>query len=92
LAAPAAAAATVGVRPEKLVLSRTGTVLVNDFAGELLRVSYCGGLSQMTVALGNGRRLEVRLINSDSLRAAVPEPGDAVHVGFAPDAAVLLTA
>jgi putrescine transport system ATP-binding protein len=87
-----AAAATLGVRPEKLVLARTSTALANDFAGQLLQVSYCGGLSQVTVRLANGRCLEATLINSDSLGTAVFEPGDTVHVGFPPDAAVLLPA
>lgn len=84
--------ATVGVRPEKIVLSRDATSLANDFMGTLVEISFVGSLSHATIRLANGRSLEATLVNSDSLREAVPARGDSVHAGFAPEAAVLLPA
>jgi len=80
----------VGVRPEKVLVSRQPTSLPNDFCGTIERLSYCGNLSHATVRLTNHRAIEATLVNSHHSGAGALRPGDAVHVGFPEDATVVL--
>ena len=83
---------TVGVRPEKVSISRQPMALANNFAGTIERLSYSGNLSHATIRLSRRRVIEATVVNSDHTGASALEPGDAVHVAFPAEAAVVLTA
>jgi ABC-type sugar transport system ATPase subunit len=81
----------VGVRPEKVVVSRDATSLPNNFVGTIERLSYCGNLSHATIRIPRGRMVEATIVNSDHTGASTLKPGDAVHVAFPIEAAVVLS-
>jgi putrescine transport system ATP-binding protein len=83
---------TVGVRPEKVCISRQPTALPNDFAGTVERLSYCGNLSHATIRLSHRRTIEATVVNSDHTGATTFKLGDAVHAAFPAEAAVVLSA
>jgi putrescine transport system ATP-binding protein len=83
---------TVGVRPEKVSISRQPTALPNDFAGTVERLSYCGNLSHATIRLSHRRTIEATVVNSDHTGATAFKLGDAVHAAFPAEAAVVLSA
>ena len=91
-AAAGEAHCAVGVRPEKMSLSREPTALSNDFAGTIERLSYCGNLSHVTVRVSHSRTIEATVVNSGPAGAGAFKTGDAVHVAFATEAAVVLCA
>jgi putrescine transport system ATP-binding protein len=80
----------VGVRPEKIAISRYRTDLPNDFEGKIEQTSYRGNLSHATIRLHNGRLVEATVVNGDRTGEDLLERGKPVHVGFAPDAAIAL--
>jgi putrescine transport system ATP-binding protein len=82
----------VGVRPEKVVLSRQATALPNSFSGTIERLSYCGNLSHSTIRLSGRRRVEATIVNCDHTGANAFGPGDDVYVAFPAEAAVVLPA
>jgi len=55
----------IGVRPEKMVVSRHATNLPNDFSGTIEGLSYCGNLSHATIRLSQHRLVETTIVNSD---------------------------
>ena len=83
---------TVGVRPEKVSISRVPTTLPNNFAGTIERLSYCGNLSHAAIRLSQRRVIEATVVNSDHTGASTLKSGDEVHVAFPAEAAVVLTA
>jgi putrescine transport system ATP-binding protein len=83
---------TVGVRPEKVCISRQATNLPNDFAGTVERLSYCGNLSHATIRLSHRRTIEATVVNSDHTGATPFKLGDAVRAAFPAEAAVVLSA
>ncbi len=81
----------VAVRPEKLTLS--GTALVdNSLAGVVQDVAYKGSQSSYHVRLASGRVVHVTAANVERQAAPGPAIGDDVHVGWRPEAAVVLPA
>jgi putrescine transport system ATP-binding protein len=82
---------TVGVRPEKVSISREPTALVNNFAGTIEQLSYCGNLSHATVRLSQRRVIEVTVVNSDHTGATTFKVGDRVNAAFPAEAAVVLS-
>jgi putrescine transport system ATP-binding protein len=89
---PAAAAACLGVRPEKMSLAREPTGLGNDFPGTVEEVSYCGNLTYAVVRLNPARQLAVVVLNGTHGTRAGLAVGERVHVGFPPEALVALPA
>ncbi|MGH8337008.1 MAG: TOBE domain-containing protein, partial [Gammaproteobacteria bacterium] len=85
-------ASCAGVRPEKLLVTRQPTTLPNSFAGTIERLSYCGNLSHAAIRLSPRRIVEATIVNSDHTEASAFKPGDAVHVAFPAEAAVVLSA
>jgi putrescine transport system ATP-binding protein len=83
---------TVGVRPEKVSISRLPTTLPNDFPGTIERLSYCGNLSHATIRLSHRRTIEATVVNSDHTGATTLKLGDAVRAAFPAEAAVVLSA
>ena len=83
---------SVGVRPEKVALSRNASSLPNSYPGTIERLSYCGNVSHATVRLSPRRVIEATVMNVDHRGADAFRPGDAVSVSFSAEAAVLLTA
>jgi putrescine transport system ATP-binding protein len=82
----------VGVRPEKVSISRESTTLPNNFAGTIEQLSYCGNLSHATIRLSHCRVIEATVVNTDHTGASTFKLGDAVHVAFPAEAAVVLAA
>jgi putrescine transport system ATP-binding protein len=82
----------VGVRPEKVCISRQPTALPNDFPGMIERLSYCGNLSHATIRLSDRRTIEATVVNSDHTGATTFKLGDAVRAAFPAEAAVVLSA
>jgi len=85
------AAVCLGVRPEKLLLSRAPLAAgLNRLRGVIQDVAYLGGLSSYHVRLGDGTVIRASAPNLER-RAGVPlAVGDEVHVGWRPDAGVVL--
>jgi putrescine transport system ATP-binding protein len=85
------AAVCLGVRPEKLLLSRAPLAAgLNRLRGVIQDVAYLGGLSSYHVRLGDGKVIRASAPNLER-RAGVPlAVGDEVHVGWRPDAGVVL--
>jgi putrescine transport system ATP-binding protein len=82
----------IGVRPEKMVVSRHATNLPNNFAGTIERLSYCGNLSHATIRLSERRLVETTIVNIDHTGSSALNTGDAVRVAFPAEAAVVLPA
>jgi putrescine transport system ATP-binding protein len=83
---------TVGVRPEKVAISREPTTLANNFAGTIEQLSYCGNLSHATIRLSHRRMIEATVVNSDHTGATAFNLGERVHAAFPAEAAVVLSA
>ena len=82
----------IGVRPEKMLVSRHATNLPNDFPGTIERLSYCGNLSHASIRLSQHRLVETTIVNSDHTGGSALNTGDAVRVAFPAEAAVVLPA
>ena len=85
-----AATACVGVRPEKLVVTRAATGLANDLAGTIEELSYGGNVTHAVVRVAADRRLATIILNKAQLSTDLLAVGDAVHVGCAPESLVVL--
>jgi putrescine transport system ATP-binding protein len=86
------AGVALGVRPEKLELSHQPLMPnLNRLTGVIRDVAYLGGQSSYHVALdGADQVVRVTLPNLDRRGGARFAAGDRVHVGWRPDAAVVL--
>jgi putrescine transport system ATP-binding protein len=82
----------IGVRPEKMLVSRHATNLPNDFPGTIERLSYCGNLSHASIRLSQHRLVETTIVNSDHTGGSAVNTGDVVRVAFPAEAAVVLPA
>lgn len=71
----------VGIRPEKI---RLGPGQVNTLAGEVFERAYVGVATQYVVDTPAGR-VSVYVQNTEP-RAGMAEPGDAITIGFEPEA------
>ncbi|TVR50248.1 MAG: ABC transporter ATP-binding protein [Puniceicoccaceae bacterium] len=77
------------VRPEHLVVGRRlNGGLENRFAGEVVASAYHGSERMVHVRIGNGVVLRSRVPNGS---AELPDPGDAVEVGWPAAAARLVS-
>jgi putrescine transport system ATP-binding protein len=84
-------AVCLGVRPEKLVLSRQPLAAgLNSLRGVVQDVAYLGGLSSYHVRLDGGTVIRASAPNLERRTDTQFAVGDAVHVGWRPDAAVVL--
>jgi putrescine transport system ATP-binding protein len=86
------ASGAIGVRPEKVSVSRESTTLPNNFVGTIERLSYCGNLSHATIRLSQRRIIEATVVNSEPTGVGTFKLGDAVNVAFPAEAAVVLGA
>jgi putrescine transport system ATP-binding protein len=81
---------TVAVRPERIAIfaDSVASSPANALRGELLDVSYRGGMSRYRVRLTFGAILEIARANAGD----VPEPkvGQKVSLSIAPDACIFL--
>ncbi len=84
------ASGLVGVRPEKLIVSREPTGLDTEFEGLIEQLTYAGNFSQARIRVGDRRVLEATIVNREHGGAAALKIGERVHVGFAAEAAVVL--
>jgi putrescine transport system ATP-binding protein len=84
-------ACTAAVRPEKVVVSRLVAGLENEYPGTIGDLAYFGDMTRAEIRLGGGRLLEATVVNLDRARGSALKAGDAVHVGFADGAPVVLT-
>ena len=92
LGAAPGAAVCIGVRPEKLRLSRAATGIgANRATGVIQDIAYLGGLSTYHVRLDRGVVLRVTAPNLDRRAASGLAVGAWVEVSWSPDAAVVLT-
>jgi putrescine transport system ATP-binding protein len=90
-ALPVGAAVCLGVRPEKLALSREPPAAgLNRLVGVIRDVAYLGGLSSYHVQLDTGMVVRVSLPNLERRAEARFAAGERVHVGWSPEAAVVL--
>ena len=88
----AGAKAWVGVRPEKLVVERTGKPGAgNAVDGTLLEVAYLGDRSVLHVRLDSGKVLKASCPNERRFGADGLAAGDSVHVSWAEENCILLT-
>ena len=85
-----AAGSALGVRPEKLVVSRDATGLDNDFTGTIEQLTYAGNHSQARIRVGAKRLLEATIVNREHGGRAALILGETVHVGFRTEALVEL--
>jgi putrescine transport system ATP-binding protein len=91
LGAVAGASIAVGIRPEKLRLSRETTGIgVNRAVGVIEDVAYLGGLSTYHVRLNRGMMLRATAPNLDRRAVAGFAAGTRVEVSWSADAAVVL--
>jgi spermidine/putrescine transport system ATP-binding protein len=87
LAASSGQAATIAVRPEKVVIQAAGAAArENHYHGTVAELLYMGDVTVYRVATGEGARVEALLANSQAGRAQFFEVGDAVDVGWSADA------
>lgn len=84
---------TLAVRPEKLSISRDRPHGTNIVPGEVDGLAYFGKDSLYRVRLPGGRVLSVNAVNARRAGegSRVADWSDRVWLGFAPDAAILLT-
>lgn len=80
-----------GFRPERLVVSADPAGVANELPGTVEQVTYGGKLTRATIRIAGGRMLDATLVNVRGSTGACLTAGDAVHVGFPADAAVVLT-
>ena len=80
-----------GFRPERLVVSKDPAGMANELPGTVEQVTYGGTLTRATIRMAGGRMLDATLVNVPGSTGARLAAGDAVHVGFPADAAVVLT-
>ena len=81
----------IAVRPERIELSETPSILTNSIAGTVSEISYRGEASSVNVALASGRLVRVTLPNTGRAVSARLGAGAAVWLGWSAEAGVLLT-
>jgi putrescine transport system ATP-binding protein len=81
----------LGFRPERLLVSRSPTNLPTNLSGAIEQIAYGGTLSRATIRIASGRVLDVTHMNVHGSAGNELLAGDAVYVGLAPDAGVVLT-
>ncbi len=81
----------VAVRPEKTTVSRERPQGPNALAGEVWDIGYLGDWTIYRVKLDDGRILRVSRANTTRFVEQPIELEERVHVGFPPDAAVILS-
>ncbi|MET0204583.1 MAG: ABC transporter ATP-binding protein [Casimicrobiaceae bacterium] len=80
-------AATIALRPEKVLIQATGAATRDNlYRGTVAELLYMGDVTVYRVAIGGGPPVEALLANSQAGRAKFFEVGDAVDVGWHPDA------
>ena len=85
------AAACIGLRPEKLMLSRAPAAAgLNALAGVIQDVAYLGGLSSYHVRLDGGAVVRVTAPNQERRTDDRLAVGERVQVAWRPEAAVVL--
>jgi spermidine/putrescine transport system ATP-binding protein len=82
------AAAELVVRPERCRV-RGATDQGNHLAGRVARLDFEGSFVILVLALADGMEVSAQLANDGSLPAV--EPGSPVTIGFAPEAALVLS-
>ncbi len=89
---PVAPGATVKlvVRPESLRLLGPDEPAANVATGQLKERVFVGGVSRYFVALADGTVLSVKELSTGG--AAMPQPGDAVRVGWSAEHTLVLSA
>jgi spermidine/putrescine transport system ATP-binding protein len=85
---PDAGAATVAIRPEKILLSRQAPEGPNAFSGTVERVTYIGKDSEYSVRLGPNAVVRVRVPNQSA--GGGPAVGDGVWVAWPEEAGRVL--
>ncbi len=90
-AGSAGSACTAAVRPEQVVVSPADTGLANEYPGTIEDLAYFGDVTRATIRLAGGRLIEATALNLDRAAGGAISEGDAVHVGFADGAPVVLT-
>jgi putrescine transport system ATP-binding protein len=83
---------SVAVRPEKIQIDTAASTAnaENFFAGEVVEVSYLGGVSVLTVKLDNGLEMKATVTNRSRRGVGPAAAGDRVWLSFAPEAATVL--
>jgi putative spermidine/putrescine transport system ATP-binding protein len=79
------------MRPERLrIVSDAAAGETNLLRGRVLALVYQGESVLLQVELADGTRVPVRGSSAHGAMASVPQPGEAVVLGLAPEDAVLL--
>jgi putrescine transport system ATP-binding protein len=78
---------TVMVRPEHLRLARQAPAQGGALQGRVESLMFLGSFYAARVVLDGGKPVTARLSPGELAAAGSPEPGDSVHVSWAPDAA-----
>ena len=85
-------AVAVAVRPEKMTISRDKPAAGgNAIEGEVWDIGYLGDWTVYRVKLGDGAILRVSRANASRFVEQPIDWEERVHLGFAPDAAIILT-
>ncbi|MGJ3264808.1 MAG: ABC transporter ATP-binding protein [Salinarimonas sp.] len=84
-------AVAVAVRPEKMTVTRERTEGPNAFEGEVWDIGYLGDWTVYRVRLDDGRILRVTRANTTRFVERPIDLEERVHIGFLPDAAVILS-
>ena len=83
----------IAVRPEKMVIQREAPAgAANVLTGEVWDIGYLGDWTVYRVKLPSGELLRVSRANASRFVERPVEWEDRVHVSFAPEAGVILTA
>jgi putrescine transport system ATP-binding protein len=83
---------SVAVRPEKIQIDTLASTAKaeNSFAGQVVEVSYLGGVSVLKVKLDNGVDMKATVTNRSRRGVGPAAAGDRIWLSFAPEAAAVL--
>ncbi|WP_029029881.1 polyamine ABC transporter ATP-binding protein [Salinarimonas rosea] len=84
-------AVAVAVRPEKMTVTRERPEGPNAFEGEVWDIGYLGDWTVYRIRLDDGRILRVTRANTTRFVERPIDLEERVHIGFLPDAAVILS-
>ncbi|MGP9819403.1 ABC transporter ATP-binding protein [Salinarimonas sp. NSM] len=84
-------AVAVAVRPEKMTVSRERPQGENALEGEVWDIGYLGDWTVYRIRLDDGRILRVTRANTTRFVERPIDLEERVHIGFLPDAAVILS-
>ncbi|MFN3688860.1 ABC transporter ATP-binding protein [Salinarimonas sp.] len=84
-------AVAVAVRPEKMVVSHERPDLPNVLSGEVWDIGYLGDWTIYRIKLDTGQIIRVSRANMTRFVDRPVDWEDRVHIGFPPDAAVILS-